>query len=297
MIDISVVIPFYNRSDLIQRCIKSVESQSLKPREVVIVDDLSAPSEITKLQEFLHQYVESEIVYHLLITDEKLYGAAARNLGIKKAKYDYIALLDSDDEWLHNHLECSSTMLKNSQADLVYSSYLIDNGYTRKEKLSRNIRDDEKPIDFVLSNFMPQTSSFFFNKKNFYHKGISFDESLKRHQDFQFLCLALENATCIHTNTFTTIVHWHKNEKRNVDFKSCQSFIERYESIINHNIYYKYLSRMFLLADEYDDSINKKYYKDKIFDLNISYIYKLMAIDPMILKILLKLYLLARYFI
>ena len=98
--DISVVIPTYNRYSVLQRALKSVYAQTHKPKEVIIVDDGSTDetSQITKLF--------PNVTY---IYQENSGVSSARNLGIEKSNYEWIAFLDSDDEWhpekLQEHLE------------------------------------------------------------------------------------------------------------------------------------------------------------------------------------------------
>ena len=88
---ISVIIPTFNRIGLLQRAIDSVLSQSLKPYEIIVVDDGSTDG----TGDIIKQKYKS-----IKIIQQKNSGvSAARNNGIKHAKGDWIALLDSDDEW------------------------------------------------------------------------------------------------------------------------------------------------------------------------------------------------------
>ena len=88
---ISVIIPTFNRIGLLQRAIDSVLSQSLKPYEIIVVDDGSTDG----TGDIIKQKYKS-----IKIIQQKNSGvSAARNNGIKHAKGDWIAFLDSDDEW------------------------------------------------------------------------------------------------------------------------------------------------------------------------------------------------------
>lgn len=88
---ISVIIPVFNRQDFIQRAIDSVLAQSLKPREIIVVDDGSSDNTARVLESY-----HDSITY---LFQENSGVSAARNRGIKHANGRWIALLDSDDVW------------------------------------------------------------------------------------------------------------------------------------------------------------------------------------------------------
>lgn len=95
---ISVVIPTFKRPDMLKRLLESILAQTLLPLEIIIVDDCSPDQESYDkvVDQFKHKNVE--INYHSLA--ENAGAPACRNLGIRMAKGDWIALVDDDDEWL-----------------------------------------------------------------------------------------------------------------------------------------------------------------------------------------------------
>ncbi|TKB11173.1 glycosyltransferase family A protein [Desulforhopalus sp. IMCC35007] len=98
---ISVIIPTYNRDKFLKRAIDSVCRQTWSCSEIIVVDDGSTDNTEKLL---FHLAQESKIP--LVVIRSKNQGvAAARNLGIKKAKYDYLAFLDSDDHWGRKKIE------------------------------------------------------------------------------------------------------------------------------------------------------------------------------------------------
>ena len=100
--NISVVIPMYNSSKTILSTLNSVKTQTILPFEVLIIDDGSLDESATIVEDFISNNLTLNI--HLV---KKVNGgvSTARNAGIKLAQGDWIALLDSDDEWLPNKLE------------------------------------------------------------------------------------------------------------------------------------------------------------------------------------------------
>src|SRR5690348_5887803 len=97
-VKVSVIVPAYNRAHTIRRCLDSALGQSISPHEVIVVDDASTDDTTSVVKSISHERLR-------LITMPARKGAqAARNVGIKNAKSDYIAFLDSDDEWLPEKL-------------------------------------------------------------------------------------------------------------------------------------------------------------------------------------------------
>jgi glycosyltransferase involved in cell wall biosynthesis len=93
---VSVVIPACNRADLLPRALASVHSQQPEPpSEVIVVDDCSTDATAEVAAQF-----GARVIRH----ERNLGESGARNTGIAAASHDWIALLDSDDEWLPHHL-------------------------------------------------------------------------------------------------------------------------------------------------------------------------------------------------
>jgi glycosyltransferase involved in cell wall biosynthesis len=94
---ISVVIPTYNRGHIIERAIQSALDQSLRPTEVIVVDDGSKDD----TRERVAAFGDSVCYLH----QANAGSAVARHRGLVAARHDWVALLDSDDYWSATHLE------------------------------------------------------------------------------------------------------------------------------------------------------------------------------------------------
>jgi glycosyltransferase involved in cell wall biosynthesis len=115
---ISIIIPTYNRARLIINAINSILNQTFKDYEIIIVDDCSSDN----TREVIQGYSLTNLKY---IINEHNYGAAvSRNIGIKNSSGEYIAFLDSDDEWEPTKLEKQYNVLKNSgeEVGVVYTA-------------------------------------------------------------------------------------------------------------------------------------------------------------------------------
>ena len=104
--DISVIIPTYNRRNTLPRAVESVLNQTYKPIEIIVVDDGSTDG--TK-EMFSEMY---PLVHYIYQVNSGV--SSARNTGIKSASGDWIALLDSDDEWLPDKLERQVKLLQDN---------------------------------------------------------------------------------------------------------------------------------------------------------------------------------------
>ena len=94
---VSVVIPSYNRKDFLRLALQSVISQTAKPDEIIVVDDGSTDQTV--------EHLSSEFPSVTWLRQENQGVATARNYGIRQARGEWIALLDSDDQWDKNKLE------------------------------------------------------------------------------------------------------------------------------------------------------------------------------------------------
>ena len=104
---ISVVIPTFNRGSIVFRAIDSVLRQTLLPSEIIVVDDGSTDN--------TENLIAAKYPTVSYLKTENKGVSAARNLGIEEAKSEWIAFLDSDDEWLSEKLERQVAYLSNEQ--------------------------------------------------------------------------------------------------------------------------------------------------------------------------------------
>ncbi|MCK9473827.1 glycosyltransferase family A protein [Sulfurimonas sp.] len=183
--DISVVIPTYNRYDALKRALNSVYTQTLKPKEVIIIDDGSTD----KTSQIKNLFPNIKYSY------QKNSGvSSARNLGIKNSTCEWIAFLDSDDEWHVDKLKHHAEFHKNYPK--VHMSYT-------NEKWIRDALEVKVPKKFhkfggdifikCLSHCIIAPSAAFMKKEIFTYVGY-FDESLEVCEDYDmWLRVSLQN--------------------------------------------------------------------------------------------------------
>ena len=141
--DVSVVIPTYNRASMVGDAIESALAQTYAPLEVIVVDDGSTDDTEGAVRQF-----GPRVRY---VRQENSGVGAARNAGLAVARGEAIAFLDSDDLWLPRKNEWQITVLeKKPEVGLVYSEFdiLKDDG-TRLSQGSRTwFAEPTNPADF-----------------------------------------------------------------------------------------------------------------------------------------------------
>lgn len=140
---ISVIIPTYNRYNLVLNAIDSVINQTYKNFEIIVVDDCSTDKNYESLKH------NNKIKY--LKTDKRIgIPSGARNLGIKNSKYEWIAFLDDDDYWLPNKLETQIKFL--DKYDFICSEALSENKMWAKG-IHRSVWDKINPKNILEFDF------------------------------------------------------------------------------------------------------------------------------------------------
>ena len=119
---ISIVTPSYNAEKLIGRTIESVQAQSYKNWELIVVDDCSADGTVAVVE----KYAEKDTRIRLVKLD-KNHGAPAapRNICVRAASGEWVALLDADDIWHPRKLEFQMDALQVSGAVFCSSQMLV----------------------------------------------------------------------------------------------------------------------------------------------------------------------------
>jgi glycosyltransferase involved in cell wall biosynthesis len=180
---ISVIIPTHNRGQLIERAICSVLQQTYKDLELIIVDDGSTDN----TREVVEKYTDDRIRY--IACPRRGGAAAARNRGIAEARGEYIAFLDSDDEWLSNKLEEEIRVLEGlpEEYGVVYSGgWVYQKNRERKyiPYATQGARSGDLK-EIILRTGLICPPGAIVKKKCFDRVGL-FDESMPAIEDWEF---------------------------------------------------------------------------------------------------------------
>jgi glycosyltransferase involved in cell wall biosynthesis len=140
----SVIIPVFNRADVVGDAIRSVLAQTCRDFEIVIVDDGSQDDPRAVVESF----ADPRIRFH---RQRNGGGGAARNTGIDHARGTYVAFLDSDDRFLPDHLETMRRLLDGTENTAGYARMIVDRGNGNTFlKPPRAIAPDEHMATYLL---------------------------------------------------------------------------------------------------------------------------------------------------
>jgi len=175
-LNISVVIPTFNRSDVLRRALDSVFAQTTPAEEVIVVDDGSTDD--------TSDWVVRDFPDCNYIRQENRGVSAARNRGIRAARGEWIALLDSDDEWLPKKLERQRTALANEPEYVLCHT---DEIWVRNGRRVNQWKRHRKSGGWIFQRCLPlcaiSPSSALIKRSLFDEVGL-FDESLPACEDY-----------------------------------------------------------------------------------------------------------------
>ena len=173
---ISVIIPTFNRKKILGRAIQSVINQSLQPFEVIIIDDGS--NDGTK------DWVKENFQDIRYIYQNNQGVSSARNKGIKYAYGDWIAFLDSDDEWLPNKLyEQVKAIGSNPEIKFFHTNEIWIRNGVRVNQMKKHKKYGGYIFEKCLDICKVSPSSVLIKKEIFDDVG-AFDNSLRVCEDY-----------------------------------------------------------------------------------------------------------------
>ena len=174
---ISIVIPTFNRIGSLPRALDSALNQTYQPSEIIVVDNGSSDGTTKLLRE---RYPSIR-----LLIEKKLGVSAARNKGIRHSKFQWIALLDSDDAWDKTKLEKQKNALASSQDHfrLVHTDEIWIRNGNKFNQMKKHQKFGGDIFNNCLSLCCISPSSVLINKNIFKEVGY-FDESLPVCEDY-----------------------------------------------------------------------------------------------------------------
>ncbi|MBY0402214.1 glycosyltransferase family 2 protein [Myxococcota bacterium] len=209
MASISVVLPVFNRAQVVARAVESVLGQSCEDFELIVVDDGSTDG----TAERVGRYADPRI--RMLPLSTNLGACAARNRGILAARGEIVCLLDSDDVYRADKLAIVRAHFEGQvELDLLVDSFVCHKSAAGR----RGTRVKRNPADLTGSEFRAAvferriakaTSALSIRRSALYDVGL-FDERLRRRQDLDLVLRLARKHVCRSTDQ----VLWEKHESR-----------------------------------------------------------------------------------
>lgn len=179
---ISVIIPVYNAEKSLEKSLISIKNQTWEGVfEIILVNDGSSDRSKTIIENYQQNHQDQNII---LINQENRGVSKARNAAMKIAQGDYIALLDSDDEWLPEKTEKQMKFLENQNIDFITSLWNNEN-ITFPYKLHPPNKLVKITLKKLLFKITGQTSTAIFKRKIFENTGF-FDENQNYSEDANY---------------------------------------------------------------------------------------------------------------
>ena len=144
MIKVSIIVPVYNVENYVEKCLQSLVNQTLDGIEIIVVNDGSNDKSKEIIQNFMKENIASNIIY---VEKENGGLSDARNYGMKYAKGEYIAFLDSDDYVENTIYEKMYNKAISENADYVECDFYWV--YPNKRREDRGFRYTNKKEMFV----------------------------------------------------------------------------------------------------------------------------------------------------
>ena len=264
--NVSVIIPTFNRLSLISRAIDSVLSQTIKPFEIIVVDDGS--SDNTSI------FIKNNYKSVKLIKQKNLGVSKARNVGIKNSSGDWIALLDSDDEWKKNKLEVQIKSLSEYDYYSVChtNEIWIRNGVRVNQK-KRHQKYGGNIFDKCLDICRISPSSIIF-KKNIINEVGWFDEGLSICEDYDLWLRITANYKILFIDKPLINKYGGHSDQLSKSVKGIEAYrIKSLENLLNNTKLikdYKVLTIKMLITklDIYKKGLLKRHKTDELLKIN-----------------------------
>lgn len=178
---VSVILPVFNRAATIRRCVDSVRAQTLADWELVVVDDASSDESAAIITS------DGDARIRLLRHERNRGAAAARNTAMREAHGEYVAWIDSDDEWMPEKLARQLALLDAGHADACACDYVMATaGHEHAVRIGTS--DDWRRS--LHTECRLAAGSTLFVRRACLEKVGPLDEALRSHEDWDW-CLRL----------------------------------------------------------------------------------------------------------
>ena len=198
---VSIIIPVYNASAFIKKCMDSVSSQTMTEGvECILIDDRSTDNTLEIIQSIINGNVNGNVNFFLLRQKHNQGPSAARNWGVREAQGEYVFFLDADDTITSDCIESLYGLAKQHDADYVQGCYFNGNGNDNVNELSiPSVLTERKEIKRLLLNhnkiqFTPHNRLV--RRQMIIDNGLFFNEEIMVREDFLWMTFVAKYVKC-----------------------------------------------------------------------------------------------------
>lgn len=245
---ISVIIPMYNSKDTIVRALDSVKNQTLRCEyEVMVINDGSKDDS----QSIVEQYIQENPDFNVILINQENGGVSkARNTGLRLAKGDFIAFLDSDDAWFSDKLENQISLI-NQNPEIDFIGCAFDNLYLKNFPDGELLKINVSKLIF-RNYFQPSTVVM---KREIVNSIGYFDENQKYAEEGNYFIRIANQFNCFFWNK---IVINYGDGKSGFGASGLSANIKEMHKGFNKNLKYAYDNNLINLKQYVFSSIFEK---------------------------------------
>lgn len=289
-VKVSIIVPTYNSEKYIEKCIETVQNQTYKDYEMIIINDGSTDNTLSVIQEKMEMYKWIRV-----ISIENHGQGYARNLALKEAKGDYIMFLDSDDLLEPKTLEVAVARIEADNSDVVFFDWIR---YYEDKGIYRNAR----PKEFFDTDLLEGRDTMrllslkvYFTVNNLYSKKFLIGKNIKYGEGYLYEDTTFLVSVAVHANKISILkeplyivvtndsssTKSNYNTTRHADgflkaVEECLKVLNKSDySSINYYDYYIYAIARFMVY--YEKRTPKKY--KKIFLKKFVDLFSMQSID------------------
>jgi len=237
--DVSVVMPAYNSALTIDRALASIAAQTLRPREVIVVDDGSTDDTATTA---LAQMSRLGNIALRVFRQSNSGAGAARNRGIAEARGEWLAFLDADDQWLPDKLSRSLDVMRTENLTMsAHNLFGVDErGDHLIDSRKRWLEGGPDTYNALFQRGFISSSTVVVRRDAVLRVG-GFDHDLRSAQDYELWLALLADADCRFTLFAAPLLRYTLTESGitgNIDRKvACSlAILDRHMGVLRRRV-------------------------------------------------------------
>jgi len=224
---VSVIIPVKNRAALLRKTLDNLLAQSMKPDEIIVIDDHSTDD----IKLVIFDYITDCI----FLNNKGSGPGAARNLGLSVATGEYIQFFDSDDLLTSGKIQAQYSALEVSGADMAYGPYVqameTELGWEQKDVIMQwsPFGQEHSLTEWMLRGWNCITQACLF-RKEFLDRVPVWNERLITHEDYLYLfTLSLAKPKVVHVPEETVIYRQHGQQSTDQATRNSSRALDKME--------------------------------------------------------------------
>ena len=214
---VSVIVPTYNRADMVCRAVNSILGQSYENVEVIVIDDNPTDSAARLATEKAMSVYKDNSRVKYIKNESSLGGSGARNKGIEYATGEYISFLDDDDIYLKNKLTVQVEYMQKSGCDMSFSNVRIHDSadvlidFRAHEQYVTSMDNNELLKQHVMHSLTP-TATYMYKIEAI--KSIGGFHSVPVGQEFDLMLRTIKSGMKIGFLPVCNVIQYHHSGER-----------------------------------------------------------------------------------